>query len=48
VSGIGAANQDLSSLGQMQIQGQQLQAEQKGSVLGAAGGLAGTAAMAFL
>lgn len=34
ISGISSANQDLSSLGGLQLQGQQLQMEQKGQELG--------------
>jgi hypothetical protein len=41
ISGLSSANQGLSSLGNMQIEEQQIQAQQKGSVLGAFSSLAG-------
>jgi len=44
ISGIGAGTSALSSLGNLQVSEQQLQAQQKGSMLGALGGLAGDAA----
>lgn len=43
ISGLSAGTQSLSSLGGMQLQEQQIQAEQKGNTLGAVGGLAGSA-----
>lgn len=50
VSGLSSANQGLASLGGLQINEQQIQAEEKGNVLGALGGALGTGAevaMAF-
>lgn len=44
ISGLSAANQGLTSLGGMQIQEQQIQAEQKGNMMGMLGGLASTGA----
>jgi hypothetical protein len=41
VSGLSAANSGLASLGQLQIQGQQVTAQEKGQTLGALGSLAG-------
>jgi hypothetical protein len=43
ISGLSAGASALSSLGGLQLQGQQLQMEQKGQELGAFGGLAGDA-----
>ena len=44
ISGYNAANQGLSSLGGLQIEEQKVQAEEKGNVLGAIGGVASDAA----
>ena len=43
VSAYGTGNQALQGLGQMQIEGQQIQAEEKGNMLGAVAGLGGAA-----
>lgn len=47
ISGLSAANQGLASLGGLQMQGEQIQAEEKGNVLGAIGQLGGAAAGMF-
>lgn len=44
ISGLSSANQGLASLGNLQIQEQQIQAEQKGNMLGAFSSLAGSGA----
>jgi hypothetical protein len=43
-SALGTGSQTLASLGSLQLQGQQINAEEKGSQLGALGGLAGAGA----
>lgn len=44
ISGLSSAEQGLASLGGLQLQSQQIQAEEKGNVLGAVTGLAGAGA----
>lgn len=44
ISGFSSANQGLASLGNMQIQEQQIQAEQKGQMMGGIGSLVGAGA----
>lgn len=46
ISGYGTADQGLASLGQLQIEQQQVQAQEKGSTLGSLTGLAGDVATA--
>jgi len=45
ISGLGAAGSQLSSLGGLQLQGQQIQAQEKGNTLGSLASLGGDAAM---
>ena len=44
ISGLGTANQGLAALGQQQMEAQQLNAQEKGNMLGAVSGLGGSVA----